>query len=457
MSNFTIQGKVVSIANGQPVQGAKVDVYSVHVPGFAAGLATTAWTDALGHFSAHFAHGASPRPNIILKASQTVGGITSYIYSENPATDTRIAIADVVNVTIKASGTAVTVHPPPTPIPAGSQFLFTRVGNIVTGAISQTTGYANPNPPATPPPVADSDQPFGATLWIGAWFGAGLTTAPLGAQYYKVQWAPGIQAASAAGPWTDVADPLSNQYYDAVHHNWVSQSMGPFTVGGTHNLYQLPNDPAHIPWAFPDLIVQLDTTKLHTGAVTLRVIGYTGAATPAIVGDGTPGTWLSLYVDPAYGSLKLQVDNTPPDAVTIDGININGGMLLPACSQPTLGHGVGDFLEVQFQVVDSQGHLRNYTVDAIWGANHVVMPPPSPPPAGFDPAYDNYSHHTSGSPLWTGSSTYKTRYYGDLYDNPHMGPCAYDFRLRVDKRTTNGYGLVYYGYEYDYTITLMRS
>ena len=41
------------------------------------------------------------------------------------------------HVRAAASGRSVTVHPPPTPIPAGHQFLFTRVGNIVTGAISQ--------------------------------------------------------------------------------------------------------------------------------------------------------------------------------------------------------------------------------------------------------------------------------------------------------------------------------
>src|SRR5215471_19146869 len=107
MSNFIIQGKVVSIADAQPVQGASVEVYSVNLPGWTTALAATAWTDAVGHFSAHFAHGTAPRPNIILKVSQTVGGITSYIYSENPAIDTRTAIADVVNITIKASGRSV--------------------------------------------------------------------------------------------------------------------------------------------------------------------------------------------------------------------------------------------------------------------------------------------------------------------------------------------------------------
>ncbi|MGD0694539.1 MAG: hypothetical protein ABSB82_06755 [Terriglobia bacterium] len=458
MSSFLIQGKVVSITNGQPVPYAKVQVFQVHMPGYTTSLLTTTSTHADGTFSAPFPHPSPPRPNVILRVSQTVGGITTYIYSENPHTDTRFSIADVVNVTLKASGTLVTSNPSPTPQPTGDEFLFTRVGNIVTGSISQTNGYAYPNEGVAPYPfpTQDSDAPFGGTLWIGGWFGVGLTTPPLGAQYYKVQWAPGIQAASGAGPWTDVTDPLSNSYFDFTTENWISQSMGPTTVGGVIHLYQLPNNPGSIPWAFPDLLAQLDTTKLPTGPVTLRAIGYTGAAVPGIVGDGTLATWLSTYVDPAYGSLKLQIDNTPPASVSISGVNINGGAI-PPCGTAILGSSATDYLEIDFEASDTLGHLRDYTVDAIWGANHYVMPPPSPPPPGWNPAYDNYSAHINGTNQWAGSASLATRYYGSQYNSSEMGPCAYDFRLRVDKRTTNGYGLVYYGYEYDFTIILTRS
>src|SRR5208337_4028832 len=210
MSNFLIQGKVISSANGQPVPYASVQVFQVTMPGYATSLLTTVSTQLNGTFSAPFTFASPPRPNVILRVSQTVGGVTSYIYSENPSIDTRWAIADVVNVVLSASGNLVTINPSPTPQPSGDEFLFTRVGNIVTGSISQTNGYAYPNEGAGPYlyPTQNSDMPFGATLWIGGWFGVGLTTPPLGAQYYKVQWAPGIQAASGAGPWTDVTDPL---------------------------------------------------------------------------------------------------------------------------------------------------------------------------------------------------------------------------------------------------------
>jgi hypothetical protein len=340
-------------------------------------------------------------------------------------------------------------------MPTGDKFLFTRVGNIGTKDISQN-GYAYDNAVMSPPPkTADSDAPFGGTLWIGAWFGTGLTTAPLGAKYYKMQWAPGLQAAGGVGPWTDVTDHLSNSYFNFTTENWVTQSMGPTTVGGVTDLYQLPNDPGNIPWSFPDLIAQLDTALLPNGPITLRVIGYTGAAVPQIVGNGTLATWLS-YVDPAFGSLKLQVDNTPPTSAIINGLKFNGTGV-GACATVTL-NSTTDYLEVDFGASDNLGHLGGYTLDAIWGANNYVMPPPTPPqPPPWNPAYDNYSAHVSASHQWTGSSTLATRYYGNQYSSAEMGPCAYDFRLQVSKRTTNGYGLVYTGYEYDFTVTVARS
>lgn len=454
MASFIVQGSVTAITNGLPVPYATVEVFQVNnpTPGvYTTALLTTSSTDASGAFSAPFTYPSPPRPNVILRVAQTVGGTTTFIYSENPATDTRWAIADVVNVNIKASGTLVTVSTPPVGQPTGSYFVFTRVGNIVAGSISQTNGYAYPNEGLGPYmyPTEDSDMPFGGTLWIGGWFGLGLIA--LGATYYRVQWAPGAQAPNGPGPWTDVTDPLGNSYYDPITENWISQSMGPTTVGGVTDLYVLPSSPGTTPWAFPDLVAQLDTTKLTTGLQTLRVIGYTGGGVPAIIG-GSIATFETTYVDPAYGTLKTTIDNTPPTDVAITGANLNGSAVL-ACQTANLGSTVSDYLEIDFEAYDALGHLRGYSVDAIWGNNNYVMPPPTAP----NPAYDNYSAHINGSNLWGGSSSLATRYYGSAYNTVEMGPCAYDFRLRVDKRTTNGYGLVYYGYEYDFTIVITRS
>lgn len=454
MAHFLVQGTVVSITSGQPVPYAQTEVFQVNNPSpgvYTTTLLATATTDTSGHFSAPFVFPSPPRPNIILRVSQTVGGTTTFIYSENPATSTRWAIADVVNVNIKASGNLITINPPPVGQQTGSYFVFTRVGNIVAGSISQTNGYAYPNEGVAPYtyPTQDSDMPFGGTLWIGGWFGSGLIA--LGATYYKVQWTPGVQGPNGPGPWTDVTDPLNNSYYDPITENWIVQSMGPTTVGGVSDLYVLPDNPGIKPWAFPDLIAELDTTKLTTGPQTLRVIGYQGGAIPSIIGV-TVATWETTYVDPAYGTIKVQIDNTPPTPVAITGATVNGSTIT-ACQTANLGSSASDYLEIDFEVYDVLGHLRDYALNAIWGNNQYVMPPPTGP----NPAYDNYSAHINGSNQWQGSSSLKIRYYGSVYNSLEMGPCAYDFRLVVNKRTTNGYGLIYTGYEYDFTIVLARS
>ncbi len=213
-------------------------------------------------------------------------------------------------------------------------------------------------------------------------------------------------------------------------------------------MYQLPSNPLLVPWAFPDLLATLDTTKIPTGLHTLRVIGYFLSGGVANVIGGSIANWAATYVDPFYGTLKLQIDNTPP-TFQITGAKRNG---VPVAPCDTVNIGAADVLEIDFEAFDTNGHLRNYSVDGIWGHNSLISPPPTSP----NPAYDDYSGHINGTHLWTGSLSLATQYSGSAYNTLEMGSCAYDFRLRVDKRTTNGYGLVYWGYEDNYTIVIVR-
>jgi hypothetical protein len=119
---------------------------------------------------------------------------------------------------------------------------------------------------------------------------------------------------------------------------------------------------------------------------------------------------------------------------------------------------------VIFEAFDIRGHLRNYSLHAYWGHNHLVVPQPKTPCL----AVDDYKDHAA-SLKWTGSDPlpgkaftieYKaTPHASDNvgYNEVEMPSCAYQFRLRVDKRTTNGYGPIYWGYEDNWNVLIKRK
>ena len=84
----------------------------------------------------------------------------------------------------------------------------------------------------------------------------------------------------------------------------------------------------------------------------------------------------------------------------------------------------------------------------MYGHNQAVSPVP---PGGSD----NYSNHIGATRLWNGGIV-TVNYDAATYTPARMPSCAYEFRLDVTKRTTNGYGLIYVGLEDTMHITLKR-
>jgi len=462
MATYTVQGRVTSKINGKAIPYATVEIFEVdpaggsYVVDAVVTIPPVVTTDANGYFKASFNFLGEPgRPDIIVRVSQKVSGITQYIYSENPAVQTRWNIADVLYVDIKVEAETPTMDPPPTGQPPGNYFIFTRVGNIPVASISQTNGYAYPDPGTNPVHSMDSNQPFGGTLWIGGWFGKALLLSTQ-LKYYKIQYATGVHLPSSPGPWVDISDPLVNYHFDVAAKQWVAESMGPSTVAGIKNLYRSPWDTDTIPWTFPDLLITMDSTKISAGLYTLRVIGYASQG-PLLVER-------PLNPDPTYGTLKLELDNTPPGLTikTVKHISATNVVTEGPCKIFPFSNGK---VSVDFQAYDVRGHLRRYNLYALYGHNQVVMPPPTTP----NKAEDDYSTHVVSALKWLGSYSggvptiftidYKaTPPEPDAtgYNSIEMPTCAYQFRLVVDKRTTNGYGLVYWGYEDNYHVTIQR-
>ena len=149
MANFNIQGSVVSQGTGGAVPFATVRVYQFGVP---EPLASNL-TDVSGKFTLAFSwpHDVSipgNRPDVHFKVTQRVDGTERILYNENPATQTRKNIGDVLAVTLKIEGGVSTIPPASTGQPVNTLFVFTRVGNIGVNQIR----HLRPDPERLRPP-----------------------------------------------------------------------------------------------------------------------------------------------------------------------------------------------------------------------------------------------------------------------------------------------------------------
>ncbi len=430
MGTYVIQGIIKSKLNGLPVPYANIEVFKVGST-YVVETIATGESDLNGYFETSFDFTSPGRPSIIFRVSQNVDGIIKYIYNENPAEDTRLNIGDVLSVNIAIEEECLTYNPSAGSAPYNQLFVFTRVGVIATADIDQSDGYAysDTDPAETPdtPNSYDSNVSFGRTLDIAGWFGMFCDV-----EYYKIQYS------SDGITWQDITDPLFNNRYDVAMHQWVTDKMGPLDEieVGAPSCYKLPN--RSLPWTFPDLLVRWDTTKVPNGLLTLRIVGMRA------VPGSSPVPATHLTIDPSYGTLKLQIDNTPPKCKIIEVLY--NDVKVNACDLIDFSTGT---IKVNFEASDNAGHLRLYSLHAHYGHNNIVMPTPIAPAK----AVDDYSEHINLSKKWDGG-TYTIQYDASQYDNTEMPPCAYQFRLRVDKRTQNGYGLVYWGYEENIHITI---
>ena len=466
---YTVSGHVQCQANDFPLYGGEVRAYEVDpVPGgsFTISLLFSAPVNTSGDFSSTVSWPAggggfeAGDPDLVFEVVQNVSGTVQPIYQEL-SSSARWNIADGSHFILKSESPLAVCPDPsvsPSSVPADSLFLFTRVGSAPTaeidckGSAAKATGYWRPRKAPFSFTGTDTDQPFGRTLDLFGWFGKKAKV-----DYFKLRF-----SSDGGASWSDVDTSLPNYWYDTSDPNplqwhWVSQSMGPFTVGSINNLYQIPFFVRpNTPWSWLDRVGRLDTTKAPDGINRLRIVAYKWSG-----GSLVKATSSDLTIDPNYGEIVLQVDNTPP---TVQILNVKrNGVSQPACG--ILNLGAADKLGVDFRVYDVRGHLRDYTLDAKYGHDCTVTPRPAAP----SPAYDNYNNNASASPSWQGNLSYSTEYLGSVYlPGPtvdcsvspapanRMPSCAYQLRLWVSKRTTNGYGLIYHYVEDTWHVTIQR-
>jgi hypothetical protein len=465
MAAYRVQGNVTSQKNGMAVAYAKVEILKVvkigsdyQVTPFQPLAGSQDITDTSGAFHIDFTFLPPPaKPSIVIRISQIIDGAVKYIYNEIPAVQTRWNIADVVGVNIKVEDDCIAVNLFTPPALAPYAFVFTRIGYMGVDKVSQASGLAYPSPPGAA--NADSNAPFGGYLHLCGWLGANCD---ISVDYYQIQYQKAGEAV-----WHQIGNPLYNTYYDFASHTWKTVPLGPFAkINGASgitvdNLYQYIkySSKAVTAWQYPDLLAAWDTTKVQDGKYTIRIQGFKEYP-PGIV---NPATAWGLVPDAVYGTLTVYIDNSQPvcDIVEIkQGPYLNSWdslVSIAACGKINLTP--GNKMAVLFKAYDAKGFLRDYSLTAYYGHNQTVVPPPISP----SKAKDDYSAH-AGVPAWNGSENFIVEYIADTagvpastsYDIAEMPPCAYQFRLHLNKRTTNGFGLIYHDYEDTIHVTIER-
>jgi len=454
MRPFHVHGRVRCRKTGRPVPYALVDAFEVDPlsgGGFRQDLIGSGVTNTCGNFHITFPWFLvllpQTRPDLIFRVSQKVDGATKAIYSEDP-TKTRWNMVDGTFVNLWVEDDCLTFNNPTTDRPGDCSFLFTRVGLIGVEHIDND-GYADIPHSLSAFMPEDKDAPFGATLHLCGWFGESSDIT-----HYRIQYR------KDGGPFKDISDSLSNSYYDLSSGKWVTVSMGPFTLGGLQNLFTTPYlldkmEGKHRPWWFPDLLAQWDTTKADgDGRYTIRILGYRW--------DGTTiSAPTCLVIEPTYGEIELQIDNSRPESKILNLILATQTPGTPPhVVQPCdiLEFKAGDSLTVHFRAYDANGHLCGYQLDAMYGHNCRVTPAPAGASDQYDPT------HLTPAKKWQGGN-FATIYLASSYGMAdgegciagNMPSCAYQFRLGVWKRTNNGYGRIYPWVEDTTHVTIKRA
>ncbi|GAB4273433.1 MAG: hypothetical protein Kow0092_28770 [Deferrisomatales bacterium] len=307
----------------------------------------------------------------------------------------------------------------PSPIKTG--FVFTSVGKIPVSEITQagvSTGLANVSPEVAGDLSIPRyhDSPFGGNLWLHGQFGA----ADSNVVYYRIlaaKWTGG--SPPSATDFEPLTDPLTKVKYEIQSDGTVKAKrvlVGPLPSAPVEGLYMRTHTGY---WAHPDLKM-----IWHTGAngkVDLTYEAYDAAFHP-----------ISLLPN-TQDRITLHIDNSPVHA-QIHSIMYDSGVPITRCEIIQLGSALEN-LKFNISATHPNGFLRLYRLDVLFGENED---------AGYIVRDQYTGSNDSSPPQWFGVSA--TTF--NSADSPMLDPwetCAYQFRLRVWGRATDGFN--YRGYD----------
>jgi len=304
-----------------------------------------------------------------------------------------------------------------------SGFIFTTIGKIPVSEI--TTSGSRAGLVNVSQAIADdlhiykyTDAPLGGNLWIHGLFGPDDTNI----YYYQILVSKWQGTPLAPGPFEPLKDSLIKTYYTIEGDGTVTstrRTCGPLSGGAKDGLYLRINVGY---WAHPDLKMIWTSSRWADGKYTLKYKAYNGALNEVSLPDNT------------QDDITIIVNNTQVEA-EIHNVKYDSGAVIPECGIIDLADDAENLI---FTVTarHPSGYLRKYSLSALYGKNRD----------GGDVITDRYvGVHEGAGPLWYGVAD--TPFNSADAPTGQLDPwhnCAYQFRLQVWGRATNGYNHIHY-------------
>lgn len=235
-----------------------------------------------------------------------------------------------------------------------------------------------------------------------------------GARKYRI-----LHRAGTSAPFT----PLLQSWQNYRSTGPTTDVLESFTWDA-ENKYSMLDSTAD--YSIDDLLIQWNTVG-EIGIHELRAEFFS-----------TGGTEVPSSPDPSMPqTLRLMIDNNLPLVEIVQVMH--NGVPVSACAMETMTSAT-DGVRIMITANDLEGHLNDVTLRALWGhgASEIVYS-------------DAYPAHRTPSHLWNGFTSLS------VPAGEWVPPvtCAYQFRLEVHPRVTNGYSYVG-GVEDTYHVTLIK-
>jgi hypothetical protein len=401
----------------------------------------------------------------LVEVGQIIDGVFNSIYKD-PDDQPRELKSDLCEE-VYIDKTKVITPEPPEGLLTGNTFKLTRIGNIPVGYINQDPtspfhGYANSMAASDSATLKVIDSAFYSEIKLYANIGAGIVNT---VKYYKIKCSYKINGTSIDSyiqvPFYNLRE--STNAEKPIFGPYKTEFMGPTTsIYAYPNPYDLAVDKQ---WVYKGLILVLNTATLPLpyGKYTLTIEPLDASKNPVPVDNPSELTCTILVDNTAPSGSFGQIIGPYGTAAACGFLKLNPAGTYIACDGNTRNR-VSGRITVPFSAQDGHGNIHSIVFGAYFGdvcdapvtlvgsgKKPEISMVPGCSGCGGTSEYQNYNDvPLAQRPNWSGNSNYCTS-LDRIWDE-----CAYQFRLTIYKRVTNG-EVAYPWWDFAKHITITRT